>query len=390
MKGVSKLLYKRLVGSLTSEESDRLEHWISSNKYNEEVARRMSDRDFLEREYRTASLIDTERARSDMEMRIAYKRSRHKTYTYLVASVAFVMIMAAAFAAIIHTSQYKTSEPMILAGDRTDTIKNFESIKPGKTMARLTSSTGQVINFEEETSAIANTNILHDEAAATRSIADLKLEVPRGGEFRIMLEDSTEVWLNSESTLIYPETFGADERRVELIGEAFFSVRYDEERPFYVVSGDQQVRVYGTTFNIRGYADEPLVKTTLEEGLISISNCDSSAGVVKLSPGHQGIFDKQSKHLTLRSVNPDIIAGWRHGRFVFEDQTLGEIMRDLSRWYNFEYEFADRNVAEIVFKGSIPRYSDLATAILILESSGSIEFTLADDDRIIISSGTGK
>ncbi|WP_305150667.1 DUF4974 domain-containing protein [uncultured Duncaniella sp.] len=86
----------------------------------------------------------------------------------------------------------------------------------------------------------------------------------------------------------------------------------------------------------------------------------------------------------MKIVKTEVITGWRHGRFVFEEQPLSNIMRDLSRWYDFEYEFADPNVGDIVFLGSIPRYADFKTAISILEKSGGIRFSLTDG-RIVIS-----
>ena len=91
----------------------------------------------------------------------------------------------------------------------------------------------------------------------------------------------------------------------------------------------------------------------------------------------------------MKEVKTSVITGWRHGRFVFEGQTLDNIMRDLSRWYDFQYEFADPSLKDDVYIGSIPRYSDFRTAIAILEKCGDISVTTADN-RIVISKKYGK
>lgn len=79
----------------------------------------------------------------------------------------------------------------------------------------------------------------------------------------------------------------------------------------------------------------------------------------------------------MTTVNPEVITGWRHGRFVFEGQTLLTIMQDLARWYNFKFEFTDPALATIKFNGNIPRYADFNTAITILENCGDISFGIS-------------
>ena len=142
--------------------------------------------------------------------------------------------------------------------------------------------------------------------------------------------------------------------------------------------------MYGTTFNVRAYADDPYIYTALEHGSISIRRSESPSGEVRMSPGHQALLNREDSKLNMRIVDTQVITGWRNGRFVFEDQPLSVIMRDLARWYDFEYEFDDPSLADIIFMGSIPRYSDFTVAKRILERSGDIELRTADN-KIIIS-----
>lgn len=103
-----------------------------------------------------------------------------------------------------------------------------------------------------------------------------------------------------------------------------------------------------------------------------------------LSPGKQAVFNKSTRHAEVKDVNIETITGWRHGRFVFENQTLLQIMYDLSRWYDFRFEFADPELENLIFMGSIPRYGDFSTATLILEKSGDVAFH-TNGDKIIVS-----
>ena len=85
----------------------------------------------------------------------------------------------------------------------------------------------------------------------------------------------------------------------------------------------------------------------------------------------------------VRNVDIEIVTGWRNGRFVFHEQTLRQIMYDLGRWYDFDFEFAEQELEEMVFMGSIPRYSDFSTAMMILEKIGGISFTV-NDGKILV------
>ena len=214
-----------------------------------------------------------------------------------------------------------------------------------------------------------------DKAIAKMSGSEkqLCLDIPKGGEFKIVLDDSTEVWLNSESKLIYPEKFSDKERRVIVKGEAYFKVAHESNRPFRVETDGQVVTVHGTEFNVKSYKEDKNVLTTLVEGSISLSKANGS-GEVMLRPGHQSQFSKQDASTTVRTVNAEMVTSWRYGKFVFENQTLEEIMQELSRWYNFEYEFSNNDLKQIEFMGSIPRYSQFDTALTILEKSGGIHF----------------
>src|SRR5690606_33142812 len=126
------------------------------------------------------------------------------------------------------------------------------------------------------------------------------LHTPKGGNFQLTLPDGTLVSMNAGSSLSYPLWFGNKERRVTLSGEAYFDVSHDAERPFHVVSGDIDVQVLGTRFNMTAYRDEPGAAVTLETGRVEVSRGDHS---LTLAPGEQAYADAATPMMKKRKVD---------------------------------------------------------------------------------------
>lgn len=170
-------------------------------------------------------------------------------------------------------------------------------------------------------------------------------------------------------------------------GEAYFQVAHRDDQPFVVETDGQLVRVLGTEFNVRSYEDDGEVKTTLVEGSIAMMPQDNPSAQLLLTPGHQAAFSKQEQTISVNAVDVEAETCWRKGMVAFDNLTLGEIMKSLSRWYDFDYEFADAAVADIVFMGEMTRYADFTDICTLIEKSGNIRIT-QHDRTIIISSKT--
>ena len=379
---ISRLLYKKVLGTLSASEREELDAWIARDEKNAELARTLSDTAFLSRERERRKAIDHRRPEADIQRRVNALRTQKLVKRISVAASISVIIACAAWVMLTDTPSLTGNAPSAMSSQS----RIIDSIKPGSIKAELTTTQGATISLDSLNAAVASHG-LKDIAESIPVISPgekLCLDVPRGGEFKIVLSDSTVVWLNSESQLRFPKTFGSAERRVHITGEAYFEVRKDPERPFYVESTGQTVRVYGTTFNIKAYPDEEITYTTLESGSIALSRDINESGELFLSPGHQALLDSRNSEMKMRDVKTSVITGWRHGRFVLEGQPFESIMRDLSRWYDFEYEFADPTLKDDVYLGSIPRYDDFKTAISILEKCGDVKFTTSGS-KIIIS-----
>lgn len=384
MERISNLILKKITSTLSDTEAKELEAWIGQSMARRNLVDRLTDPSALDEEFRGELRINPTRPAEDMEQRIARLKRSHRNRRILKAAaiITGLLVGAAAWILLPEISFRNDSATTPVIASRPLSI---EDLTPGSIGAVYTTPNGEAITLNaSDTSIMANKLLtLADRCAANRTADNLSLEVGRGREFKIVLEDSTVVWLNSESTLSYPEVFGTTERRVHVTGEAYFAVKPDSKRPFYVETDEQTVRVYGTTFNVRAYSDDPYIYTTLEHGSIAISRAESPSGEVLLSPGHQALLNREDYKLNMRVVDPQVITGWRNGRFVFENQPLSVIMRDLARWYDFEYEFEEPALEEIIFMGSIPRYSDFSVAKRILERSGDIEIKTSDNKLLI-------
>lgn len=378
---ISRLIYNHIVGTITDDESKELRKWVNANDKNREVFTRLVDNTFLDREYRKVKTVNPERAMRDMQMRIRMHDSvKAKKDMHLTAIKHFARIAAAVVLLIGGYIIYNNVNESTPSAPQVAQVEQANVITHGTTQAVMSFDNGEEIalgtNQKQNADLIAKAEQYED-------VHDISLKTPRGGEFRITLEDGTEVWLNAESRLDYPESFGDNERRVAVTGEAYFKVAKDADRPFFVETDGQIVKVYGTEFNVHSYKEDVAVSTTLVEGSIALQQAEGNGSELRLTPGHQALFDKSSAATNVRSVDTSVVTSWRSGRFVFEEQTLEQIMQTLSRWYDFDYEFKDAHLAHTLFMGSVPRYGEFSEVLSILEKSGGLKFRQKDKTIII-------
>lgn len=201
------------------------------------------------------------------------------------------------------------------------------------------------------------------------------LLVPRGGMYSLELEDGTRVWLNADSRLEYPAVFPSGRREVSLSGEAYFAVARDTSAPFTVRTARGDVRVLGTEFNVKCYADEGVMEATLVEGQVGLS--DEGAGSVVLEPGEQAVVGEGVQGIAVREVNVQHYIGWRENRLSFQGETLEEIMQVLARWYDIEVVFEDDGLRGLEFSGNLDKYTDIDSFFRLFELGAEVRFERA-------------
>lgn len=208
------------------------------------------------------------------------------------------------------------------------------------------------------------------------------LTIPRGMNKMVTLPDSTQVWLNAESQLEYPETFAGHERRVvRLKGEAYFEVAKDAEHPFIVETEMLETQVLGTAFNIRAYSPED-AHVTLVEGSVKVRNARHQKEIL-MKPGQNATLQKAGS-FTINEVEAKDYNSWADGQFYFDNTELVEIMRELGRWYNINIIFTNKEAMHYRLHFQSDRSESLPQVLDLLNSMQKVNAKL-ENDKVIVS-----
>jgi transmembrane sensor len=266
-------------------------------------------------------------------------------------------------------------------------LSKVPDVAPGGNKAVLTLSDGSLIVLDSAGNGTltqqGSTRVIksgagqlaYEAGAGDKPTASGKIEyntvsTPRGGQYQVELPDGSKVWLNASSSLHFPTAFPGRSREVEITGEAYFEVAKDVNKPFYVKVNGQSVEVLGTQFNINAYTDEPLIRTTLLEGSVRITNGKS---VAKLAPGQQAkVPNPLSGTEGIKVVNDadlEEAMAWKNGLFHLTSADIGTIMRQLVRWYDVEVDF-EGGIPSGHITGEVPRSTSLAKVLKVFETSG--------------------
>lgn len=232
--------------------------------------------------------------------------------------------------------------------DKDHILVDANDILPGTNKAILTLGDGSVIDLDgteeglltrQGAVEITKTNdgqLIYEKSIGQEDNPQINIvATPKGGQFQIKLPDNSLVWLNASSSIRFPSSFPIHERRVEVTGEVYFEVSYDNNRPFRVIFSKHEIEVLGTSFNISNYDDENGSQATLVEGAVLLK---SAGKTTKLLPG-QGAFIENDGTTEISAVDVEEITAWKNGLFYFQDESIDLVMRQVSRWYNIEIEF---------------------------------------------------
>lgn len=204
------------------------------------------------------------------------------------------------------------------------------------------------------------------------------LTTPRGGQYQLELPDGTQVWLNAASSITYPTAFTGGDRTVTITGEAYFEVKASDRQPFHVKTGDLDIAVLGTDFNINAYADEPALTTTLVAGKVKV--IEGTAEQI-LIPGQQARAVRSAIRLIPHADMEEALA-WKNGAFAFRDADFATVMRQLARWYDIDVQYTGP-VPAGTFDGEIGRGLTLRQVLQGLART-RIHYTITGNHQILI------
>lgn len=214
--------------------------------------------------------------------------------------------------------------------------------------------------------------------AAADAITMNTLSLPRGSKpIRLVLSDGSLVWLNAASSITYPTAFVGKERKVSMMGEAYFEVSENKNMPFLVQHNELLVKVLGTHFNVNTYENETSNKVTLLSGLVDVGNGKITK---RLLPGQQASISK-SIFTVDENIDTDEVMAWKNGQFYFGGSDIKSIMKQIERYYDVEVEYKDEVPYQFVAK--ISRDVNVSAFLEKLELTNLIHFKI-EGKKIIV------
>lgn len=216
-----------------------------------------------------------------------------------------------------------------------------------------------------------------------------------GQKSNIVLSDGSEVRLNAGSILTFPEEFEGNTRQVSLIGEAFFKVQHNPEKPFIIESRGITTTVLGTSFNIQAYPEDKDVKVTVATGKVRVEEAiqpdhnlskkkDAEGKTVFLTPSQQAVYHKETNSLEMREVDINRFLAWKEDIIRFDDIPIKEAVKILERWFNVTIKLENEAIGDCYISNTF-RNENLVN---ILESvkfiKGNIDYSFQSPNEILI------
>jgi len=309
----------------------------------------------------------------------------------VAASVA-VILLGSVF--IYHSVSKEGAEIAVTA--------NNEVSAPDKTQARITLADGSIIYLDSVNSGqlaeqgsirlvkLADGQVRYEnnDGSHLTDVVYNTITNPRGSKSAVIqLSDGSLVWLNAGSSLRYPISFVGEERRVHLQGEGYFEIAKDAGKPFLVEAKETTTKVLGTHFNLNAYEDENDTRLTLLEGSVKISASKSGredSRVIK--PGQQVRVSGDKDLQLFNDVDLEEVMAWYNNEFVFENEDIHVIMRQLARWYDIEPVFTREDNAYAItnYTGRITKTVEISKVLELFENLGYIKFDIRDKKVAVV------
>lgn len=182
------------------------------------------------------------------------------------------------------------------------------------------------------------------------------------------------MWLNADSKLTYPEQFAKYNRNVTLEGEAYFEIAENKKSPFQVLAENVKIQVTGTCFNVKAYASDKVIKTTLDEGSINIGHMQSRRPMQQMLPGQTAVYEKRSNVIKIKTDRyHDDASSWKSNRLIFRNASLKEVLTTLSRHFDIEITVKNEKIASFTYD-FVCKGNDLNYVLEVMQSITPVSF----------------
>lgn len=300
---LGQLIGKYLTHSESAKEKEALDDWLNEIAENKELLHSIHSDKNLAQEYETMGLFNKDQALNRFKDRIVLKSKTRALVRWKMAASILVLVGISSVLYFMPPNFFKT--PPDFSTQHEETI-------------RYTS-------FSTE----------------------------NGQSAKVVLPDSSIVWLNSGTTLSYPGGFSGQNRKVILSGQAFFQVTRHNDYPFLVHANDLIVTVRGTKFDVYAYPEEDETAIALESGKVELTHQKISSFSYAMNPGEKATLDLTDNTMNIDLIDVAVYSSWKDGKLIFRNSTMENVVEKLKRWYDVDIEIVDSEVYNSIFTGTI-------------------------------------
>ncbi len=358
---IARLLFRKLEGLLTPDEEKELEEWAEGSESYKLLLLEIEEDESLAYDLQHTHPDNWLAASQRMKQKVMKDSSLNeetnnlhrihflKTAWFRIAASILLFIGIGAYLWLTmfnNAPQIATSKPVPAEND----------VLPGGNKAILIladgsqivlDSAGNGLLAQQSGATIQKTSegqlaYIYNEDLLSSSVSYNTMSTPRGGQYQLALPDGSKVWLNAESSITFPTAFVGPNRVVKIIGEAYFEIKSNKEKPFVVNTEKDTVIVLGTSFNVKAYRDDPVQKISLLQGAVRVNQ-------QLLKPG-QALQDG-----IVVSTNLEQDIAWKNGVFDFNHLTIPEVMRQLARWYDLDIHYTGKSLPDVRLYGSMDK-----------------------------------
>ncbi len=306
------------------------------------------------------------------------KKNQFKIYWNSVAAILVISVLVGG--GIIFKERQKNNTYL----DFEENVEAYSQLYSNNQPPILFEQNQVDLDFSNEQGIVVNNDsILNigDNEKVSESIME-KIVVPYGKRIILTLSDNSRICINSGSQLVFPRKFTKSKREVYLVGEALFDITHKAKMPFVVHTKQSSVKVLGTSFNIKAYADEDYEETVLVSGKVSLSNKNIWDNPTVLYPGQMGKLASEAEQIRVRKVDVETYTSWAKGYLLFKNKMANEVLQQIGRYYNKKIEIIG-SANNVTFTGKLDLTEDFDVLLKRITKTSSLR-CFYENDKIII------
>jgi transmembrane sensor len=350
---IFKLIYKYFNNEATEEEVAIVFRWIEASEENKNTFITLKKEWIISSNSKFSSELAWE----------SFKKNHLKTFKkkslriWQYAAILFIAIALSKTFSVLTESKTSPLKEVVLelSNGKINLIKD-------KGEKKYLDSNGNIIAEQHN-----NEIIYHPIESSAKEPIYNTITIPFGKTFKVTLSDASIVHLNAGSTLKYPEQFvSGNTRNVYLTGEAFFEVSKDEKHPFIVHSGQVDVEVLGTKFNLSSYIDDITTHCELVEGSVRMSESTNYKNNTILAPNQKSAWNNDTKKFEIENIDVKLYTAWVYGELMFQNEPFEHVIKKLERSYGVKIKNNNPLLAKQNFTGTIKIKESSVESILDL------------------------